>query len=87
MKVEETLDTLDWVNAMHEELRNFKRNQVRTLVDKPNDKHNVIGSKWVFCNNQDEDGQAQCHKDFELLQHRVKEAHKPQVLAFINSLS
>jgi hypothetical protein len=29
--VEEALQDLDWVNAMHEELNNFTRNQVWTL--------------------------------------------------------
>jgi hypothetical protein len=33
-----------WVNAMHEELENFERNQVRTLVEPPRDV-NVIGTK------------------------------------------
>ena len=40
--------------AMQEELNNFKRNQVWTLVERPNT--NVIGTKWVFCNKQDENG-------------------------------
>ena len=57
MKVEDALDDLDWVNAMHEELNNFEMNQVWTLVEKPVEKHNVIGTKWVFRNKQDEDGQ------------------------------
>jgi hypothetical protein len=38
-----------WVNAMHDELENFERNQVWTLVDPP--RHvNVIWTKWVFKN-------------------------------------
>ena len=57
MKVEEALDDPDWVNTMHEFLHNFERNQVWTLVEKPDDNHNVIGTKWVFQNKQDEDGQ------------------------------
>jgi hypothetical protein len=32
---------------MHEELENFERNQVWTLVDPPRDV-NVMGTKWVF---------------------------------------
>jgi hypothetical protein len=43
------LSDLSWVNAMHEELDNFKRNQVWTLVNPPRDV-NVIGIKWVFKN-------------------------------------
>jgi hypothetical protein len=44
-----TLSDLSWVNAMHEELENFERNQVWTLVDSPRDV-NIIGTKWVFKN-------------------------------------
>jgi hypothetical protein len=39
---------------MHEELENFERNQVWTLVDPPHGV-NVIGTKWVFKNKQGED--------------------------------
>ena len=42
---------------MHKELHNFERNQVWTLVEKPDNNHNIIGTKWVFRNKQDEDGQ------------------------------
>jgi hypothetical protein len=49
------LDDQDWVNAMHEELNNFTRNEVWELVKRPSD-HNVIGIKWVFRNKQDENG-------------------------------
>jgi hypothetical protein len=38
------LSDLSWVNAMHEELENFERNQVWTLVDPPGDV-NVIETK------------------------------------------
>jgi hypothetical protein len=41
---------------MHEELENFERNQVWTLVDPWRDV-NVIGTKWVFNNKQGEDGE------------------------------
>jgi hypothetical protein len=50
------LSDSSWVNAMHEELENFVRNQVWTLVDPPRDV-NVIGTKWVFKNKQGEDGE------------------------------
>jgi hypothetical protein len=39
-----TLSYSSWVNAMHEELENFERNQVWTLVEPPHDV-NVIGTK------------------------------------------
>jgi hypothetical protein len=50
------LSDSSWVNAMHEELENFERNQVWTLVIPPRDV-NVIGTKWVFENKQGEDGE------------------------------
>jgi hypothetical protein len=39
---------------MQEELNNFTRNEVRSFVERP--KQNVIGTKWVFRNKQDENG-------------------------------
>jgi hypothetical protein len=51
-----TLSDLIWVNVMHEELENFEGNQVWTLVEPPHDV-NVIGTKWVFKNKQEEDGE------------------------------
>jgi hypothetical protein len=42
------------VLAMQEELNNFKRNEVWNLV--PHPKQNIVGTKWVFRNKQDEDG-------------------------------
>jgi hypothetical protein len=50
------LSDSSWVNGVHEELDNFERNQVWTLVDPPRDV-NVIGTKWVFKNKQGEDGE------------------------------
>jgi hypothetical protein len=50
------LSDSSWVNAMHEKLENFERNQVLTLVDPPRDV-NIIGTKWVFKNKQGEDGE------------------------------
>jgi hypothetical protein len=41
---------------MYEELENFERNQVWTLVDPLRDV-NVIGTKWVFKNKQEKDGE------------------------------
>ncbi|KAK1691971.1 hypothetical protein QYE76_008668 [Lolium multiflorum] len=54
IKVFDSLEDPDWVLAMHEELNNFKRNDVWSLVKRPDHCHNVIGTKWVFKNNQDE---------------------------------
>jgi len=54
-KIDEALRDVDWVNAMHGELNNFKRNQVWEIVERPSD-HNVIATRWVFRNKQDQDG-------------------------------
>jgi hypothetical protein len=48
------LQDLYWVLAMQEELNNFKINEVWSLVPRP--KQNVVGTKWVFRNKQDEHG-------------------------------
>jgi hypothetical protein len=53
-KVEDALRGPDWVVAMQEELNNVKRNGVWSLVERP--KQNVVGTKWVFRNMQDEHG-------------------------------
>jgi hypothetical protein len=50
------LSDFSWVNAMQEELENFERKQVWTLVEAPRDV-NVIGTKWVFKNKQWKDGE------------------------------
>ena len=52
--IDEALRDLDWVNAMHEELNNFIRNQVWELVERPQS-HNITGTKWVLQNKQNED--------------------------------
>ncbi|GJW70319.1 putative ribonuclease H-like domain-containing protein [Tanacetum coccineum] len=44
-----------WVEAMHEELLQFKLQQVCILVDLPSGKR-AIGTKWVFRNKKDERG-------------------------------
>jgi hypothetical protein len=51
-RVEDALRDSDWVLAMQEELNNFTRNEVWHLVPCPN--QNVVGTKWVFHNKQDE---------------------------------
>jgi hypothetical protein len=53
-RVENALRDLDWVLAMQEELNNFTRNDVWHLVPRRN--QNVVGTKWVFRNKQDEHG-------------------------------
>jgi hypothetical protein len=51
-KVEDALCDPDWMVTMQEELNNFKRNEVWSLVERS--KQNVVGTKWVFHNKQDE---------------------------------
>jgi len=41
--------------AMHEELNQFERNKVWTLIDRPTD-HPIIGTKWVYRNKLDKQG-------------------------------
>nr|GEV29401.1 retrovirus-related Pol polyprotein from transposon TNT 1-94 [Tanacetum cinerariifolium] len=54
-KVFEALKHPGWVDAMQEELNQFYRNKVWTLVLLPHGKI-TIGSKWVFRNKKDEHG-------------------------------
>ncbi|KAK0600566.1 hypothetical protein LWI29_016181 [Acer saccharum] len=44
-----------WVGAMQDELNQFERNEVWSLVPRPKD-INIIGTKWVFRNKTDESG-------------------------------
>jgi hypothetical protein len=53
-RIEDALRDPDSVVAMQEELNNFTRNDVWHLVPRPN--QNVVGTKWVFHNKQDEHG-------------------------------
>ncbi|GKA98558.1 retrovirus-related pol polyprotein from transposon TNT 1-94 [Tanacetum coccineum] len=55
IKVIHALKDLSWIEAMHEELLQFKLQEVWTLVDLPNVKR-AIGTKWVFRNKNDERG-------------------------------
>jgi hypothetical protein len=52
--VDDALRDPDWVMAMQEELNNFTKNEVWHLVPRPN--KNVVDTKWVFRNKQDEHG-------------------------------
>ncbi|KAL6342710.1 hypothetical protein AAG906_013116 [Vitis piasezkii] len=53
--VEEALNDEAWVDALHEELNQFSRNDVWFLVPRPKDV-NVIGTKWILKNKMDENG-------------------------------
>ncbi|GJR41397.1 putative ribonuclease H-like domain-containing protein [Tanacetum coccineum] len=54
-KVIHALKDPSWIEAMQEELLQFKLQEVWTLVDLPNRKR-AIGTKWVFRNKKDEKG-------------------------------
>jgi hypothetical protein len=54
-KVEEALEDDSWVTAMHDELHQFTRNDVWTLVPRPSNQ-NIIGTKWICKNKLDEHG-------------------------------
>ncbi|GJY28558.1 putative ribonuclease H-like domain-containing protein [Tanacetum coccineum] len=55
MNVIQALDDPSWIEAMQEELIQFKLQKVWTLVDLPDGKR-AIGIKWVFRNKKDERG-------------------------------
>ncbi|GJV08354.1 putative ribonuclease H-like domain-containing protein [Tanacetum coccineum] len=54
-KVIHALKDPSWIDAMQEELLQFKLQEFWTLVDLPNEKR-AIGTKWVFRNKKDERG-------------------------------
>jgi len=54
-KVDEALQDESWVSAMHDELHQFTRNDVWSLVPRLA-KHNINGTKWIFKNKTNEHG-------------------------------
>nr|GEW12321.1 retrovirus-related Pol polyprotein from transposon TNT 1-94 [Tanacetum cinerariifolium] len=54
-KISQALEDESWVDAMQEELLQFKTQQVWILVDLPFGKK-VIGTKWVYRNTKDKRG-------------------------------
>ncbi|GJR37976.1 putative ribonuclease H-like domain-containing protein [Tanacetum coccineum] len=54
-KVVQALKDPSWIEAMQEELLQFKLQEVWTLVELPNRKR-AIGTKWIFRNKKDERG-------------------------------
>ena len=54
--MEESLKNENWLESMHQELYQFVRNDVWELVPRLKDTH-VIGTKWIFKNKIDEDGE------------------------------
>ncbi|GKD10779.1 putative ribonuclease H-like domain-containing protein [Tanacetum coccineum] len=72
-KVSEALEDGSWVEAMQEELLQFKLQQVWVLVDLPNGAK-VIGTKWVYRNKKDERGVVVRNKARPFYQMDVKSA-------------
>ena len=56
-----SLENESWIEAMNEEIEQIEKNKTWTLVPRPKDK-NVIGTKWVFRNKLNEDGQVSRNK-------------------------
>ncbi|GKD67185.1 putative ribonuclease H-like domain-containing protein [Tanacetum coccineum] len=54
-KVIQALTDLSWIEAMHDELLQFKLQKVWTLFDLPYGKK-AIGTKWVYKNKKDDRG-------------------------------
>ncbi|GJS86185.1 putative ribonuclease H-like domain-containing protein [Tanacetum coccineum] len=54
-KISEALEDESWIDAMQEELLQFKIQKVWILIDLPNGKK-AIGTKWVYRNKKDERG-------------------------------
>ena len=48
-KVEKALQDESWVETIYDELHQFQRNDVQTLVPRPEGEH-IIGTKWIFHN-------------------------------------
>ena len=55
-RVEKALEDENWVESMHEKLNKFVRNDVWELAPRLENVH-VIGTKWIFKNKTDEDGE------------------------------
>ena len=54
-KATESLEDSDWISTMQEQLLEFKRNEKRKLVPRPEGK-SIVDTKWVFQNQKDENG-------------------------------
>ena len=54
-KIQDAMQHADWIQAMQDELLEFKRHNVWTLVPRPSGK-TIIGTRWVYRNKEDKDG-------------------------------
>nr|GEU35121.1 hypothetical protein [Tanacetum cinerariifolium] len=71
-RVHKALKDPSWIEAMQEELLQFKIQKVWILVDLPNRKR-AIGTKWVFTNKKDERGIVVRNKTRLIAQGHTKE--------------
>ena len=55
VKVKDALQDENLVEAMRDELHQFQKNNVWTLIPKPAEV-NIIGTKWIFHNKTNEEG-------------------------------
>jgi hypothetical protein len=55
-KFNESSKDVNWLKSMNEELEQIEKNNTWELVPRPIHK-NVIGTKWVFKNKMNEQGQ------------------------------
>ena len=53
-KIHTALQDADWIKAMQEELNEFERHKVWTLVLRPSGK-TITGTRWVYRNKVDKD--------------------------------
>ena len=60
--IDEALEENDWILAIQDELNQFSRNDVWDLVPRPKG-FNIIGTKWVFRNKLNEQGEVVRNKE------------------------
>ena len=59
--ISDALENEDCISTMNKEIKQIERNTTWSLVPRPKDK-NVIGTKWVFKNKLDENGEVTRNK-------------------------
>ena len=58
----DALEDVDQYKAMEEEIEQIEKNKTWTLVPRPENK-NVIGTKWMYRNRLDENGEVTRNKE------------------------
>ncbi|GJU71573.1 reverse transcriptase domain-containing protein [Tanacetum coccineum] len=83
-KISEALEDESWVDAMQDELLQFKIQKVWVLVDLPYGKK-AIGTKWVYRNKNDERGVVVRNKASAFLYGKIdEEVYVSQPLGFLD---